>query len=230
MTKPPVVLLHGLASSFTHNWRDPGWVDLLVELGRQVVPVDLPGHGQGPHPTDPAAYADVVDQVVRQIDAAVDSSTPLDAVGFSAGAETLLRLAAVRPQRFRRLAVLGVSSSILEASDGAIAALADALERPEDPVDVQARLFRRMAEAAGNDAGALVAFLRRPRRPLTEADLSRVRCPVLVVLGDRDLVGPPDRLLAALPDAHLVTLRGVDHFGTPSDHRCLDAVLRFLDA
>jgi hypothetical protein len=36
------------------------------------------------------------------------------------------------------------------------------------------------------------------------------------------------RLLAALPDARLVTLRGVDHFGTPSDFGSIDAVTRFL--
>ncbi len=31
-----------------------------------------------------------------------------------------------------------------------------------------------------------------------------------------------------LPDARLVTLRGVDHFGTPGDVRCMQAVLDFL--
>jgi pimeloyl-ACP methyl ester carboxylesterase len=51
---------------------------------------------------------------------------------------------------------------------------------------------------------------------------------VLVVLGDQDPAGPGDRLVAALPDARLVTLRGVDHFGTPSDVRCMQAVLGFL--
>ena len=30
------------------------------------------------------------------------------------------------------------------------------------------------------------------------------------------------------PDARLVTLRGVDHFGTPADVRCMQAVLDFL--
>jgi len=51
---------------------------------------------------------------------------------------------------------------------------------------------------------------------------------VLVVLGDQDPAGPGDGLVAALPGARLVTLRGVDHFGTPSDVRCMQAVLDFL--
>ena len=37
-------------------------------------------------------------------------------------------------------------------------------------------------------------------------------------------------LADALPNARLVTLRGVDHFATPKDFGCLDAALEFLGA
>jgi hypothetical protein len=49
-----------------------------------------------------------------------------------------------------------------------------------------------------------------------------------VVLGDKDFAGPGDGLVAALGDGRLVTLKGVDHFGTPSDVRCMQAVLDFV--
>jgi pimeloyl-ACP methyl ester carboxylesterase len=71
--------------------------------------------------------------------------------------------------------------------------------------------------------------MRRPRRPLREEDLPAVTCPVLVVLGDRDMAKSADRLVAALPSATLVTLAGVDHFATPSDFGAIDATLRFFD-
>ena len=103
-----------------------------------------------------------------------------------------------------------------------------ALESGEEPEDVRARTFRRMARSAGNEPRALSAFLRRPRQILTEEDLSKLDMPILVVLGDRDWVGPADRLMAALPSATLVKLAGVDHFATPSDFGAIDATVRFL--
>ena len=49
----PVVLVHGLASSFEHGWRTPGWIDLLADAERTVIPVDILGHGTAAAPHDP---------------------------------------------------------------------------------------------------------------------------------------------------------------------------------
>ena len=51
---------------------------------------------------------------------------------------------------------------------------------------------------------------------------------MLVVLGERDLTATADRLVAALPDATLVSVAGLDHFATPSDFGVIDATMRFL--
>ncbi len=51
------------------------------------------------------------------------------------------------------------------------------------------------------------------RRDLT-ADLPRVRCPVLLLWGDRDRISPPsvgERLRELLPRARLHIVRGGDH-------------------
>ena len=106
--------------------------------------------------------------------------------------------------------------------------LAQALESDDEPEDVQARLFYRLAVSSGNDRRALSAFIRRDRPAIREEDLATVTCPVLVVLGDRDMTTSAARLVAALPSASLVTLPGVDHFATPSDFRAIDATMRFF--
>jgi pimeloyl-ACP methyl ester carboxylesterase len=219
----PVLLVHGLASSFEHNWRVPGWVDLLEAEGRQVIGVDLPGHG--PHPVDPASV-DAVDHVA----AAISGYDLVDAVGFSAGASILLRVAADDPGRFGKLVTIGVGNGVVQPADPG-AAPSVATRFLDGSGDVLSQLFLRMLKTAGNDLEQVRSFVEHGglsrRGPL---DLSRITCPSLVVIGDKDFAAPADKLAAALPNSALVTLRGVDHFSAVNDFACIDAVLRFLAA
>ncbi len=224
---PPVVLVHGLATSAERTWRDTGWIDLLTDTGRDVVAVDLLGHGAADKPHDPAAYEALEDLVLAQL-----PEGEVDAVGFSLGARTLLVLASEHPERFRRLVVAGVGENLFRTDDSS-EALAAVLagEVDDDGSHPVVAYFRRLAAADDADPLALAALLRRPRtRPLTDEGLAAITCPVLVVLGDSDFVGPADPLMDRLPNAELVTLRGVDHFGTPKAFAFLDAALPFLDA
>lgn len=225
MTVPPttLVLLHGFASSFDHNWRQTGWVDILSDFGCEVPAIDLPGHGSSPRRTDPEAYADVEEEVYG----ALPDVAPLSAVGFSAGAEVLLRMAIAHPGHFERIALLGIGDNVFETRD--TNTLVAALQSDEEPEDIQIRLFYRLAVSAGNDPGALSAFMARTRHPIRDEELAAVTCPVLVVLGDRDMTKSADRLVSTLPSATLVTLAGVDHFATPSDFGAIDATLRFFE-
>ncbi len=218
---PPVLLLHGFAASFERTWRENGWVDLLADVDRRVVAVDLLGHGAAEKPHDPAAYVALESQV-----AAALPSEPVDAVGFSLGARVLLGLAADDPTRFRRLVVAGVGANLFRVDDPE--PIARAIAGAADQDDRVGQHFALLAEAPGNDPLALAACLRRPVRALDAASLGVIDRPVLVVLGDRDFAGPADPLLEALPDARLVTLRGVDHFATPRSMGFLDAALDFL--
>jgi len=224
VTKPPseLILLHGFASTFEHNWRQTGWVDILADFGCTTPEIDLPGHGSSLRQTDPGAYAEVEEEVFRSLPA----HQPISAVGFSAGADLLVRMAIAHPESFERIALLGFGDNLFETSDPGV--LVAALESAEEPEDVQARLFRRLAITAGNDPSSLSAFIRRTRRAVEPEDLSAIACPVLVVLGDRDMTKSADRLVTALPSASLVTLAGVDHFATPSDFGAIDATMRFF--
>ncbi len=220
----PVLLVHGFASSFERNWREPGWVDLLEDEGRQVIGVDLLGHGEAEKPHDPAAYRELEQHVVN----ALPATGVVDAVGFSLGAQLLLRTAAAHPDRFRRLVVGGIGASVFRSGDSEPAARAIEAGATEEGDPAVAQAFATFARAPGNDPAALAACMRRPSTPLDPKQLATLDRPVLVVLGDRDFAGPADPLLDALPDARLVTLRGADHFGTPKDFRFLDAALDFL--
>ncbi len=222
MATPPssLVLLHGFASTFDHTWRQNGWVDILADFNCTAPEVDLPGHGSSERPVDPGSYATVEEDVAALL------PSPTAAVGFSAGAEILLRMAITDPGRFERLALLGVGDNVFEERDAS--SVVDALDGDTEPEDVQARLFFRLARTTGNDPKALAAFLRRERDPIRIEELAAVTCPVLVILGDRDFIPSAGRLVEALPSATFYAAPGVDHFATPSNFGVIDATMRLF--
>jgi pimeloyl-ACP methyl ester carboxylesterase len=208
-----VVLVHGWGGSFASTWVESGFTELLVDAGRAVIGVDLLGHGDAPKPHDPAAYSDLTGRV---LDALPD--TPVDGVGFSLGAITLLQAAIAEPTRFNRLVLAGIGRNVLEH------------DRESQPDEQRARLFAQYANRPGNDPVALQAVLAGRASPLTEAQLAVVTCPVLIAVGDADFVLPADRLVAALPNAEFRSLRRTDHFATPESFEFIDATLEFLGA
>ncbi len=224
MSSPPVLLVHGWAGSFARTWAATPLVPLLEDAGRTVIGVDLLGHGTAPKPHDPEAYADLTARVVEAL-----PDEPVDAIGFSLGAITLLHTAARHPQRFHSIVFAGIGENVLRedrSTERIVAALRG--EAPDD--DVFADVFRQQADQPDNDIDALIAVMQRIPVGITPADLARITCPCLVVIGDQDFAGPGDPLAEALPDARLVVLRRTDHFATPESFAFIDATLEFLGA
>jgi pimeloyl-ACP methyl ester carboxylesterase len=222
MTDVPVLLLHGFATSAARTWGENGWLDLLADTGRTVIAPDLLGHGTAPKPHDPAAYADLRAGVAEVLPA-----RPVDAIGFSLGARTLLELASERPERFRRLVVSGVGANLFRRDGSDV--IARALRGEGDTANPVARYFAGLAAHPDADPLALAALMEAGGRPITAGDLASVTTPTLVVLGENDFAGPPDPLVEALPDARLVVLPRTDHFATPKSFKFMDAALGFIE-
>lgn len=224
MVNRPVVLVHGWGGSFESTWRSSGLVDLLTDIGREVIGVDLLGHGSAPRPHDPNDYSDLTARILDTI-----GDHPVDAVGFSLGAMTLLRTAIEQPSSFGKLVLAGIGKNVIEPRDEvAHERLVAALEGRGDPDDNIGRLFVQYADSTGNDRVALTAIMKRPSQPFDPDQFRRVSAETLVVIGDKDFAGPGDPLAAALPNARLVTLRNCDHFATTENFGFFDAVLDFL--
>lgn len=222
----PVVLLHGWGGSFKSTWAASGWENRLRRDGRDVIPVDLPGHGARPASRDPADYADLVSLVRQQL----PRDGVFDLVGYSLGAKIALGLAVTEPSLVRRAVLCGLGGNVF-APERVGEAVAAALEQgvtDQTPPSVAA--FVRYGLEAGNDPLSIAAVLRRPPNPvLTRAQLERVTCDLLVVVGDRDATAQPVApLLAALPRARHLTLPGVDHLSLPLHPDLLGAAVRFL--
>jgi pimeloyl-ACP methyl ester carboxylesterase len=218
-----VVLVHGLATSSQRTWVETAWVDLLQDAGREVILIDLPGHGGRPGFEDPDGYGRLEDVIAADL-----PDGTVDAVGFSAGARILLRIAATQPERFDKLVLAGIGESAVRDDEHDQFADAIAETTTGEVADPTARHFAALAESSGSDIEAVLHILRRPGLSLSDVELSKVSADVLVVLGDRDPAGPGEPLVGRLPSAKLVMLPGVDHFATPKSMGFIDAGLVHL--
>ena len=225
MGVPPVVFVHGFGTSHNAPWVTNGWTALWEDAGREVIGIDMLGHGSAEKPTNPDAYEDLEQNVLDQF-----PDSPVDAIGFSMGAAVLLHLASGASNRFNRLVVSGVGKNLFERDQNFRDSIADAVETgsADNP---ELRYFAQLPEAPDENRSALAAFIRRKNPPaFTPESLSNLNTPTLVVVGENDFVFPPDQLVDALPNVKLVTLPGVDHFATPKNFGFIDAALDFLDA
>lgn len=211
---PPVVLLHGFATSTERTWREPGWFDLLKDARRRTFGIDLLGHGDAPKPTDPEAYDDLASPVLEQF-----PESAADVIAYSLGARTALQIAIEHPERVNRLVLAGVGRNLVADPD-----------ETEPRADHVATRFDSLIATPGNDADALRLCISRPRPPFTAEQLASVQAPCLVVIGDEDFAGPPEPLADALSDATVKVLPGIDHFGLPKQFAFIDAALEFIDA
>lgn len=225
-----VVLVHGWGGSFAATWQRSGFTSLLEDGGKDVIGVDLLGHGEAPKPHEPDAYADLTERVFDAMPA-----HPVEAVGFSLGALTLLRAAIAQPERFSRIVLAGIGQNVIDRDDAGTKRIVAGLEHvigggETDSMDQTARLFVQYAEQPGNDIEALTAVMKRPSGALDPDTFGTVDCPVLVVVGDKDFVHPGDELASRFPQGRCETLRNVDHFATTEAFGFFDATLEFLDA
>lgn len=231
----PLVLVHGWGASIRTNWDITGWLDALRGV-RQVIAIDIRGHGDSDKPHEKAAYgyAAMSQDVIAVMDhLGVERA---DYVGFSLGAFTGVYLMGHRPERFTSFVLIGIGDE--DAASLALAPrIADALRAPtvDDVTDPEARSYRALIDIDprnDREALALAALEMWPQGyPLRVGGpgLARVDVPVLVVDGGDDPYAATDQdLVAAVPGAELVEIPGADHIGALVDPAFKDAVVEFL--
>lgn len=226
----PVLLIHGFASNVNTNWVDTGWVKTLTGAGYRVVAYDNRGHGQSAKLYDLEAYgAPIMAEDARRL---LDHLGIAHAhiIGYSMGARIAAFLAMAHPARVRSLVFGGLGLNMVRGVAGT-GPVAHALEAAsiDEVTNPTARTFRAFAEQTKSDLKALAACIRSSRAPITAAALGTLRCPVLIVVGERDVIGGSAAKLAELiPGARGIELAGRDHMMAVGDKGFKEAVLGFF--
>jgi pimeloyl-ACP methyl ester carboxylesterase len=228
--KPPVLLIHGFASNVETNWFNTGWVDFLVKAGYRVVAFDNRGHGESQKLYALTDYgAPLMAEDGRRL---LDhlSIARAHVIGYSMGARIAAFLALTHPDRVARLVFGGLGFSMVRGMAGT-GPIARALEAPsiEAVTNPTARTFRAFAEQTKSDLKALAACIRSSRAPITAEMVATIQSPVLVAVGETDVIGGSAGELAKLiPGAEAYTIPGRDHNRAVGDRSFKVEVLRFL--
>lgn len=226
----PVLLIHGFASSVRANWRETGWIALLVRSGFRVIAMDIRGHGESEKLYDPKDYAAAL--------MAEDARRLLDhlgiaragVMGYSMGARICAFLALAHPARVRSAIFAGLAGNMVRpmAGTGPIAHALEA-ESIDAVTNATARTFRAFADKTGGDLKALAACIRGAREPITREAVAKIACPVLVVAGGADVIaGPAEDLAKLIPGAEALTVPRRDHMRTVGDRVYMEGVRYFL--
>ncbi len=233
-TGRPIVLVHGFASSGRVNWRDTGWVDTLCEAGWGPICIDNRGHGESEKLYDPALYparvmaGDVARLIVHL---GLDGENgPVPVMGYSMGARICAYLCMDHPELVRAAIFGGLGINMIRGIGGS-EAIVQALLAPDlDHVrDRTGRQFRIFAEHTQSDLKALATCMQSSRDPIRAEDLSGIRVPVLVAVGERDEVGgSAEELAALLPGGQALVIPGRDHMRATADKMFKRGVIEFL--
>ncbi|WP_029947400.1 alpha/beta fold hydrolase [Leifsonia aquatica] len=222
---PPVLLLHGFASSARADFG--AWAELLADAGRDAYLIDLPGHGDSPAIAGTAATTDAV---VAALASTVDAlgAERVDVIGYSLGARLAWELPAATG-RVRRL-VLGGLSPFEPFAGVDVVAVARAVDG-EPPADPFAGMMAGMVSGPGRDTDSLLALIAGlGSQPFAPEDPAATRpdVPTLFVAGADDAMTQGlEGLTAIVPDARLVRVPG-DHLGALASSEFRAAALTFL--
>jgi 3-oxoadipate enol-lactonase len=222
---PPVVLVHSAGADHRMWERNlPAVRDRF-----RLIRYDARGHGRSDIPPAPYTLDDLGTDLVAMLDALGVASAHV--VGASLGGLVALWLAVRHPDRVRRAVLAGAAArfgtpEVWEERAGAVRR-----GGTEAAVDlVMGRFFSERFRREEADVVAGFADVLRRQSPegyvgtclaLRDADvrneISGIRAPSLIVVGDEDVSAPPsdaEVLRAAIPRARLIVLEGAGHLCT----------------
>lgn len=225
---PAVLLLHGLTGSAETNFGATGIRDALIADGFRIIAPDLRGHAGSSLPNIATNWPE--DAMARDQAALLDhlKVEPVAVVGYSMGALVALRWATLDGDpNAMLLGGMGDKTAVIgdrTRHDGIAALLAHVRDGGDG---LMADRVRVMLDASSSDADSVLGSLRR-RMSVSQAEISAMDWPVLVLNGDADFDNGDGASLAAMfPNGAFKTLPG-DHLTVLRTSAYAEAVADWL--
>jgi 3-oxoadipate enol-lactonase len=224
----PLVLVHGLGSS-TRDWEYQ-----IPELANhfRVIALDVRGHGRSDKPRERYQISDFAGDVIALIEHLELPQVHL--VGISMGGMIGFQLGVDRPELLKSLCIVNSGPEVkakkprdyLEIAKRwslsrllSLETIAKGLGRLLFPKPEQGELRRKIEERwPQNEKRAYLASLDAIIGWGVREHLGRIRCPTLVVTGDRDYtpVAQKEAYVREMPNARLLVIEDSRH-ATPMD-------------
>lgn len=204
----PVVVLHGGGVGCTYEMGE--FVDSLVARHCQVIAVSTRGHGKSEIGHEPISH----EQRARDVLAVMDDALPGRAaavLGFSDGAYTGYKLAAMFPDRVERLVAIGAGENVPALRRIVPSRVEDMLQT--DPSFMKAQLAL-MPEPERLQSYWDQFYEFYNRLVVSKELLGSIRCPVLVMAGELDPNAPLATVIAAyqmIPHSQLAIIANAGH-------------------
>ena len=210
---PPVVMLHGATSAAAEDWaaQRP-----LFRTAFRIYLVDARGHAGTRWDVRDGFDRDMLVEDLRAFADELGLDT-FHVVGFSMGALTSLTFATRYPERLRTAIISGIDI-VREPRSSVARRLMDPQRIEREEPAWAAQLEKRHGPVQGEGAWQrlLPAIVDDVSKApiLTFEELRRIRLPVLLVYGDRDVFVPVDHAVSIyrqLPDARLLIAPNSPH-------------------
>jgi pimeloyl-ACP methyl ester carboxylesterase len=208
-TGRPLVLLHGGLMTIDLNF---GPLLEPLAASRQVIAVELQGHGHTADTGRPMTIKALADDLIALLDHL--GIAEADLFGFSLGGLVAYAVALGAPARVGKLIVASVDAQrppgreSVPLDDGRMPTPAE-FQAMRDAYDAVAPDPAHFDEFAAKTAAMVHEF------PGWTDELRSLQAPTLLIFGDRDFSPLPDVLetFALVPDAQLAVLPGTTHVG-----------------
>ena len=223
----PLVLLHGGLLTIDLNF---GPLLQPLAASRQVIAVELQGHGHTADTGRPMTIQALADDVVALLDHL--GIAEADLFGFSLGGLVAYAVALGTPTRVGKLIVASADAHRPPGRESA------PLDKDRMPTSADFQAMRDAYRAVAPDPAHFEEFAAKTSAlvhqfPGWTDELRSLQVPTLLIFGDRDFSPLPDvaELFGLLPNAQLAVLPGTTHVGlTRRPGEVLAAITPFLDA